>query len=584
MNKNGKVRVLDENLRNKIAAGEVIERPVSVVKELIENSIDAGATSISVRLLEGGKKLIEIIDDGEGMTYQDAILSVERYATSKISDISDLKSLRTFGFRGEALSSIAAVSILEIITKTVDSDTGIKIIIKAGKIEETSEIGCNKGTSISVKNLFFNLPARRKYLKSIDTELGHIIDIVSKYALIFPNISFKLTHNNKDILFSPKSSQNITKLSYLENISYIYGRDIAKEMIPIEFVNEIEIHGFIGKPSIYKTTRDYQAIYVNNRYIKSNLISRAIEDAYGSLIPKKRFPIVIISIFINPELIDVNIHPTKREIRFLNENIVYQKVFSVISEKLQKSKIIPVQETPKIKKKKIVKPKLYFTKEKTLDSILQPDNLQRITQPQKILISKKEDFPLMYLIGQFHNTYIITQNENNLFLIDQHAAAERIQYEKILKKYNKLAKSQNLLNPITYDVSQKEALFLQKSKNLEILTKFGFDIKHFGGNTFIIRSVPVVFGKILNEKVILEFLNDLNVGKEDFKSDIRDLIFKTMACHSSIRAGQILTLKKMEQLIKELKKCNDPFSCPHGRPTIISFNMNFLEKKFKRRT
>ncbi|MHA1378458.1 MAG: DNA mismatch repair endonuclease MutL [Candidatus Helarchaeota archaeon] len=583
MHKNRKIHVLDETLRNKIAAGEVIERPASVVKELIENSIDAGATSISIKLLEGGKKLIEIVDDGEGMSYEDAILSIERYATSKIYNISDLKSLKTFGFRGEALSSIAAVSLLEIITRTASVDIGIKIVIKDGKIEEKSEIACNKGTTISVKNLFYNLPARRKYLKSVATELSHIMDIVSKYSLIFPSISFKLIHNDKNLLFSPKSSQKITQLSYLENISYIYGKNIAKEMMAIELVNEIEIHGFIGKPSISKTNRDYEAFYVNNRYIKSNLISKAVEDAYGSLIPKNRYPIVIISIIINPELIDVNIHPTKREIRFLNDILIYQKIFDLISQKLQKSKIIHVKETPRISGKKHEKSKSYFPKTRTLDSIIQEKSKIEKLKPKKVIISEKENFPSMYLIGQFHNTYIITQNDENLFIIDQHAAAERIEYEKILKKFEKFTKSQILLNPITFEIPQKEALFLQKSKNLEFLSTYGFNIKYFGGNSFIIRRVPVIFGKVLNEKVIIEFLDDLNIGKKDFKSESQDLIFKTMACHSSIRAGQPLSEKKIETLINDLRKCDEPFSCPHGRPTIISFSKIFLEKKFKRR-
>ncbi|NVM04218.1 MAG: DNA mismatch repair endonuclease MutL [Candidatus Helarchaeota archaeon] len=578
-----KIHILDENLRNKIAAGEVIERPASVVKELIENSIDAGATSIVVKITEGGKKLIEIVDDGEGMTKDDAVLSFERYATSKIEDISDLKSLTTFGFRGEALSSIAAVSLLEIITKTEDQDVGIKIGIKAGNIEEINEIGCNTGTTIFVKNLFFNLPARRKYLKSTETELNHIIDVISKYALIFPSISFNLFHNNKNILFSPKSSEKITNLSYLENIAYIYGKEIAKEMIPIKFENEFQIYGFISKPTISKINRDYQAIYVNNRTIRSNLVSRAVEDAYGNLIPKKRHPIVILSILINPEQIDVNIHPTKKEIRFLNEDLIYQSVYDVISQKLQKSKIIPVEKTPKPKKRKLAESKSYFSKAKTLDSLIQSDQVLEKTKARTIITSKKTDFPSMYLIGQFHNTYIATQDDENLYLIDQHAAAERVQYEKIVKNFGKFTKSQILLKPITFDVPQKEAIFLQNSKNLETLTSFGFDIKHFGGNTFIIRSVPVVFGKILNQKVITEFLDDLNIGKDEFHSQIQDLIFKSMACHSSIRAGQALSQKRIEQLINNLKNCDDPFSCPHGRPTIISFNKPFLEKKFKRR-
>ncbi len=579
-----KIHVLDENLRNKIAAGEVIERPASVVKELIENSIDAGALSIIVKINEGGKKLIEVTDDGEGMSRDDAVLSVERYATSKIEAISDLKSLKTFGFRGEALSSIAAVSLLEIITKTKDKDVGIKIIIKAGTIEEKSEIGCNKGTSISVRDLFFNLPARRKYLKSTETELNRITDVISKYALIFPSISFNLFHNNKNILFSPKSSEKITNLSYLENIAYIYGKEIAKEMIPIKFENEIQIYGFISKPTISKVNRDYQAIFVNNRNIRSNLISRALEDAYGNLIPKKRHPIVILSILINPEKIDVNIHPTKKEIRFLNEDLIYQSVYDVISQKLQKSKIIPVLKTPKVRKKKLAESKSYFPKAKTLDSLVQSNQIIDKTKPRTFIPSKKTHFPSMYLIGQFHNTYIATQDDENLYLIDQHAAAERIQYEKIVKNAGKFTKSQLLLNPITFDIPQKETIFLQNSQNLEKLANFGFDIKHFGGNTFIIRSVPVVFGKILNQKVITEFLDELNIGKEEFHSHIQDLMFKTMACHSSIRAGQDLSQKRIEQLINNLKNCDDPFSCPHGRPTIISFSKSFLEKKFKRRT
>ena len=583
-----RIRKLKEDLINKIAAGEVIERPASIVKELIENSIDAGAETIYVQVKEGGKKEIIVEDDGCGIPRDQIELAFERHATSKINSLEDLLNITTLGFRGEALSSIVTVSRLEIESRTADSDVGIKLKIEGGKIIDKKEIAMNPGTKIRVSDLFFNTPARRKFMKSTETEFSHVLDLIENYALIYPHVYFSLKHNSKDVLISPKLSSSISDLTYLENISYILGKDIAKEMIQVKnsLDDSIKLNAFIGKPSIYRKSPDRISVFVNKRYIKSNIITKAVRNAYKNLLLHGYYPIALISLEIDPDKIDVNVHPTKREIRFPDENIIFQFISESIRKKLEEINIIRVVEGKKIKK--IIHKSKTNTNDieyrKSLDDWI--GNISELSsEVQDKLIDHEqnistEKIPRMKYIGQVFNIYLIFEGRREIYIIDQHAAAERIQYEKILSFYKKAKmKTQTLLSPITFELPAKETQMILESNNLQKLSKFGFDISHFGGNTFVVKKVPILLKKIKNEKSIIEFLEDLNLGK----SFLDDRMFKTMACHSSLRGGEPITANRAQKLLEDLRKCKNSFSCCHGRPTIISIDEKFLEKKFQRK-
>ncbi|MHC1591630.1 MAG: DNA mismatch repair endonuclease MutL [Candidatus Helarchaeales archaeon] len=591
MSSGQKIKLLDKKVINKIAAGEVIENPASVVKELVENSIDAGATSIKVTIRNGGKDFIQVSDDGEGMSREDALLSIQRHATSKLRDIEDLQALRTLGFRGEALSSIAAVSRMQMETNTDPNETGTLIKIEGGKVLEVTDGTGPKGTVIEVRDLFFNVPVRRKYMKSREKEAARIIDVIMNYALIHPEISFKLIHDSKEVLFTPKSPGSMESLTYLETITYVLGKSIAREMVPIKGHSaRFTMAGYISKPSMSRKGPTLQFFFVNGRSIKSKLLSSTIKEAYGNLLFPKEHPIVILSFEFDPARIDVNIHPTKKEIRFLDEDTIRRELKEIIQEKLMSMNVIPVleekipQKTTSSSSTDAVK----IQKSKKLNSlILGKSEAQKIAgRKSDVEIGSSEGIerlPPLYFVGQFHDTYLLMQDETDLYIIDQHAAAERINYEKLLEKLkSRPLQVQQLISPVTFDLSPKEAKLLKNGDVLEKLKQYGFHISHFGGNTFLIHSVPVVFGSHLDERVILEFIHELEIGKKDFHSTLQDDVIKLLACHSSIRAGEPLSEEKALKLVNDLRKCNNPYSCPHGRPTLIRFSLKFLEKKFKR--
>ncbi|NHI92700.1 MAG: DNA mismatch repair endonuclease MutL [Candidatus Lokiarchaeota archaeon] len=579
---------LTEDLINKIAAGEVIERPASIVKELIENSIDAGADNINILIKDGGKKEIIIEDNGKGIPKDQVELAFERHSTSKIKSLNDLSNINTLGFRGEALSSIVAVSRLEIETKTAISEVGIKLKFEGGKLLEKKEVAMNQGTRIKISDLFFNTPARKKFMKTTETEFSHIIDLIENYALIYPNIYFSLKHNSKEILVSPQLSTTIDDLTYLENISYILGKDIAKEMIQVKnsMNDTIKLTAFIAKPSIYRKNSDRISIFVNKRYIKSNMITNAVRNAYKNLLLSGYYPIALISLEINPTKIDVNVHPTKREIRFPDEDALFQFISESIRKKLEEINIIRV-----IEDKKIIKVKQSIKKDSDQVNITgslenwinEPVESRSIIQSEQFETVQDEQttkIPKLKYIGQIFDIYLIFQGKNEMYIVDQHAAAERIQYERIIDHYKKAKiKTQILLSPISFELPSKESQQLLESNNLEKLSKFGFEVAHFGGNTFVVKKVPVLLKQIKDEKSIIEFLNDLDISK----TFLDDRMFKTMACHSSLRGGEPITDLKAQKLLEELRKCKNSFSCCHGRPTIISIDEKFLEKKFQRK-
>ncbi|AJF62012.1 TPA: DNA mismatch repair endonuclease MutL [Candidatus Woesearchaeota archaeon] len=561
--------ILDEALINKIAAGEVIERPASVVKELIENSIDANAEKIFVEVKEGGKSFIKVIDDGDGMSKEDAELSWQRHSTSKIKNIDDLFSVRTLGFRGEALASIAAVSKLTIITKPKKALSGTKIVVEGGKKIISEEYGCPEGTIVEVKELFFNTPARKKYLKSTEQELSHIADIVTRYALIHHKVHFRLSHHEKILLDSPATEDSLT------NFTHIYGKDAAKQMLRVEHGDDIRITGYISKPSLTRSTRNEQSVYVNRRYIKKNSgISEAIRDAYKTLVMVNRHPVVVLDVEIEPERADVNVHPQKSEIRIKDTKGIYDAVFSAVRETIRKNNLIPEV--------------LESTSKKLSDFSGKNNSGYHVEDiKQKLLVkedkrAEAELLPELNVLGIINKTYILAEITGNLLLIDQHAAAERILYEKFTEELkNKKVSIQKLLEPVIIELPPKQfSLSLEKK---ELLEGMGYKTEEFGNNTIIIRTIPVLLGRNFDKKIFMDFLDELGkLGKIESLATIFHNRIARMACRTAIKAGDEITLPQIKQYIRELVKKNIPYTCPHGRPIMITWSFYELEKMFKR--
>ncbi len=577
-----RIILLDDHLISKIAAGEVIERPASVIKELTENSIDAGATQITVEIEDGGKKLIRITDNGTGMTKKEAQLALMRHATSKIKDESDLSSIHTLGFRGEALASIVSVSRFSLKTKTKDSTTGTEITQDGAEERTIKDIGIPEGTTITVKDLFFNTPARQKYLKSSSTELGNIIDVITSYTLIYPQIHFKLISNANTLFTSPKTHD------MQANIATIYGKDIAEDMLKISYDKSIKIAGYISKPSLTRAGKRHQSIYVNKRHIKNKLITRAVYDAYHTYLTIGRHPIFIISIDIDPKIIDVNVHPAKTEIRIEKENDLYEAVYSAVKSSLEKSDLIPEVKDNTVQKKiplpytRPAPPKTQYSPAKT------PPAYTPKIAPRQLMIKETEKditfqkLPNMQIICQIASSYIIAESESSMYMIDQHAAHERINYEKLKKtKDNRPNESQALLNPKIIELSQKDAAILDEKK--ELLKATGFDIEPYSDNSFSVRAIPVILGKQYSESNVTDVITDIiEASKITNIDNLKDSIIKMIACKASIKAGDKLTDKQMLDLLKELETCDAPYTCPHGRPTIIEISFKEIEKRFKR--
>jgi len=577
------IKILDEKTINKIAAGEVIERPSSVVKELIENSIDANAENIIVEIKEGGIQSIRVSDDGLGMNEEDALLCFKKHATSKLNNLFDI---HTLGFRGEALSSISSVS--KFTLKTSNGNEGIEIILEGGIVKSKSKTGMNKGTIIVVEDLFYNTPARKNYLKSKDLEFSHIKDIIIRYSFSNNNISFKLIHDNKTILNIPKTNNLLNK------IVNVYGKDIARNSIEIK---EDFITGYIGKPYITKSDRSMQTIFINSRYIKNEIISKAIYDAYHTLLFLDRHPFVILNLKIDFTKIDVNVHPTKEVIRLENENEIYQNVFNVIKKTFQENNLIPEVEID-TENNKTVKQNYYVSQDtQTTLSYDKSNNeglvqnklnnnlsIKERTEPYDVLNNQENntgfvDLGVRKIIGQLNKMYIIAEGDNGLLLIDQHALEERINYEKLMSQIkNNAIKIQSLLTPMIIELGTSEFDLFEKNK--ELLTKMGFKIEEYGPNTIILRTLPKLFSN-LDETKIKQILYDLKNFKNMNQEEIENAIARK-ACRMSIKAGKELTLSEMKSLIEESKQCEKPYSCPHGRPTIINISFRELEKKFKR--
>lgn len=634
------IKVLDQNTINQIAAGEVIDRPASVVKELLENAIDAKATAITVEIKDGGISFIRITDNGCGIEKEDIKVAFLRHSTSKIRTAVDLVTVSSLGFRGEALSSISAVAMVELITKTKESFCGTRYVIEGGEKKSLEDIGVPDGTTFIVRNLFYNTPARRKFLKSANTEASYISDIVEKIALSHPEISIRFIINNQNKLHTSGNGS-------LRDVVYtVYNREIATNVIEINNSCQfMKITGYIGKPLISRGNRGYENYFINNRYVKSNFISRAIEDAYKSFLMQHKYPFTCINLQVDPELLDVNVHPSKMELRFRNQEEIYPFVFNTVDAALHHRQLIPDVEIEEKKEKektvtqivsevmagdgkKVRIPEPFEIKRnesikesiKEIEIANKKEQIFKLNEKNEILMEDSEKYKYVpenkisriiekeekkvvvenqmelfddnllskkarinhKIVGQVFDTYWIVEYNDKMFIIDQHAAHEKVLYEKILKRYNAREQlSQEINPPIVVSVSMKEEQVLKA--NMDSFRKFGYEIEEFGGNEYAIRGVPYDLLSLSSRELFLELLDGINI--DDGIRVSPDMLIDrmaTMACKAAVKGNNKLSMDEANKLIDELLELDNPYNCPHGRPTIISMTKYEMEKKFKR--
>lgn len=662
----GNIVLLDDLTINQIAAGEVIERPANVVKELVENSIDAGATSINVEIENGGISLIRISDNGKGIAPDDVEIAFERHATSKIRSAKDLARVATMGFRGEALASIAAIAKVELVTKTKDSEIGTRIIVEGGDILLKEECGAPQGTTITIRELFFNTPVRYKFLKKDFTEGGYIETAMERIALINPNISFRLFNNKKQVLLTNGNGD-------IKSVVFnIFGKDIAQNLVNIDFEYEgIKVTGVAGKPEIARSNKSNQLFYVNGRFIKDKILSAATEEAYRTLVPQGKFGFCIVNINMNPEMVDVNVHPAKLEVRFVEESKIFTSVLHAIKnallgndltidsekeeipkEEIQKeenntdSKVIPLKKglfelfrggknqtenksdeeenksfrtmeievTPKQESSTLFSKMM--TKENRIENIYeyegdedneteQKQQIENVVQNSVSEIREEQEeykytpkaqetiyeqniieqveLPNYQILGVAFNTYILLQLDDDIYILDQHAAHERVLYEKVKQNFYKNGgkEVQMLLLPDILDLSKKDMRLVHD--NLKLFEQSGFDIEEFGESTIKINGVPVICYEMDTKDLFMDILDGLDITNRTNKQDIEEKFISTVACKAAIKANMYLDEREIRGLLDELLLLENPFTCPHGRPTAIRISKNEIEKKFGRR-
>ena len=656
-----KIQLLDQKTIDNIAAGEVIERPASVVKELVENAVDANANAITVEIKDGGMTLIRVTDNGIGIPKDQVKTAFLRHATSKIRSVEDLLSVSSLGFRGEALSSISAVAQVELVTKTAESFSGVSYKIYGGEEEAFDDIGAPDGTTFLVKNLFYNTPARRKFLKSATTEAGYVEQMMVHIALSHPEISFKFIHNNKNKIYTSGNGK------VKDIIYHIYGRDVAGALIPVQAQSEdVKVTGFVAKPYVSRGNRNYESYFINGRYIKSSIIYKAIEEGYRTFTMKHRYPFVCLDFKINQELLDVNVHPTKMEIRFRNGREIYELVVDTVKEALLQKDLVQdvLRETPKKKEqpktKEVKKPEPFEVnrrKEETqkMDQTMKDfaqmrqsqtnQQGQGVQQIEKSSIAansighrakpegmkqerlksessqtakkptyaglnyntQKKEFPQYKtdelssnqmtlredpvfsvqarpdrkILGQLFKTYWLIEYEDQLFIMDQHAAHEKVNYERLMKNFKeKEIYSQRLEPPMVVTVSMMEAEALERYK--DAFAGLGFTIESFGGNEYCIREVPANLYGIGERDLFMELLDAVSQENGTMDTEVIASKIATMACKMSIKGNQRVSLMEVEHLLDELMKLENPYQCPHGRPTIIKMSKYEIDKKFKR--
>ncbi len=637
------IKILTDQMINKIAAGEVVERPASVVKELVENSIDAGATLITVEIANGGKDLIRISDNGCGIKREYVETAFLRHATSKIENIDDLRNVMTMGFRGEALSSIASVSQVELTTKTIDDNLGYKVELEGGKVTNKEEVAYLDGTSLRIKNLFYNVPARLKFLKKTSSESNAVTELINKFALGNPNVSFKYI-NNATTLLDTNGNGDLKEV-----IHNIYGRNVAKSLIYLDYKDKlISLEGYVCKGEEYRSNRSYCNFYINGRYVKSSIIQKAVEDAYKGKLPIGKFPIYVINMEINPEKVDVNVHPTKLEVRFEDEVFIYDAIYSAIVNIFKESVLIPkanlveektnivknvfqpfeaedseslvniinipeenieakedswkgisfketvrkptvVEEKPKLVEviydKKVEKLEDVKVKENTIDNnkIVEFKKEEKEVKEVK-KVKERRFFKNYHIIGQIFDTYWLLESDGTSYIIDQHSAHEKVMYEDFMEKFSSdTVSSQTLLMPISITLNEEEAEVL--NDNMELFNRFGFDIEVFGKDIFAIRGVPYVFTAINNGSFFMDILENVKSVGSTYNNIYEAFSEKiiSMSCRAAVKANDKLSVEDAKALVEQLVNLEDPFNCPHGRPTIVELSKHEIEKFFKRK-
>jgi len=569
------IRILSADVASKIAAGEVVERPASAVKELLENSLDAGATQIAIEVQGGGVRLIRVVDNGAGIPPEEVDLAFERFATSKVATADDLEGISSLGFRGEALPSIAAVSEVTMVTRSKEELSGIFVNIKDGAILEKAKRGCPPGTTVTVRNLFRNVPARLKFLKSASTENGHVSNLVSQYSLAFPEVRFTLIIDGRTTFRSPGSG------SLREVLGAVYGLDVAKAMLAIEAKKDADpllpgVTGFVSPISLTRASRSYMSFFVNRRWVQSRMATYALEEAYHGLLMVGRHPIAVINISLLPQEVDVNVHPTKNEVRFRNERDIFSAVQKAVRATLTAQAPMPTLDTlPRPQPAPAAPPERLPAFDVRPGEAVAKSPVA--VPPSAEPVAKS--LPILRVVGQLANTYVIAEGPDGMYLIDQHAAHERILFERIRNQRSRRAvEVQGLLQPVPVEltVRQQELLELQS----EALSEYGFGIEHFGERTYLVRSVPAVLSGQNVAQSLGEVLDFLAEGE---KGDRREEIAISLACHGAVRAGQALSHEEMRDLIRQLEQASQPRTCPHGRPAMIHLSASQLEKGFGRR-
>lgn len=639
MTVSAEVKLLDQNTANQIAAGEVVEKPASVVKELVENALDAGAGKIDVTIFEGGTQYIRVADDGSGMTEANAKLAVLRHATSKIRAAEDLMSLHTLGFRGEALPSIASVSNFQLLTRPADEEFATSIRIDGGEQTECQQTGGQAGTTVIVENLFFNVPARRKFLRTNATEGRYINELLTRLALSRPDVRFKLVSNDKEVLSTPGNG------SLFDAITALYGKKVSDELLKVDFTGtDVKITGYIGKPTLLKGTRQWQTFMVNGRIINNRMMSKAIDHAYQSQVPKSGFPFAVLMVEVDTHTIDVNVHPQKSEIKFSDDSVIYKAMYKVLTDALTKPMsakpqqaldLLPDSELavfkpvgqgiitdgmPLPKQQSVPKPAPVQQPKPAYADIFktvpahepQPEPVQSEvwkqveytytppkTEPVYTINEVREEFKKqdevsanvigftdtnnetesIWPIGQVDKTFIIAQSEDTLYLIDQHAAHERILYDKFVNAHNNIP-AQTMLMPLYIDVTAHDTEIIEKHR--EDFSRLGVDIETAGEALLRVSSLPADIKADGAEDFIREITKMLSEMKNISPSDLRQNMLHMMACKAAIKAGEVLNMRQMRQLIIDLCNTEHPFTCPHGRPCIIEISSAELYKMFKR--
>ncbi|MFQ5400132.1 MAG: DNA mismatch repair endonuclease MutL [Anaerolineae bacterium] len=599
------IRVLSEQLASQIAAGEVVERPSSVVKELIENSIDAGAAAVNIDVRQGGRKLIQVADDGEGIPAAELETAFLRHATSKLATVNDLSHITTLGFRGEALAAIAAVSHVTVVSRAGRQPSGTRLVLEGGHIQSREIVGAPQGTVIAVENLFFNTPARLKFLKSIPTEKRLIDEFVTRYALAYPQIRFRLTHDNR-ITFQTSGNGSV-----LDVLVAVYGAETARQLLALggqasESDEEssvptphtpISVSGFVSPPSLHRANRSYIVLFVNGRWIKDSSLSYAVTQAYHTLLPGGRYPLAVLFLTMPPDDVDVNVHPAKTEVRFRHRNAVFSAVQRSVRQTLiTQAPVRPVniwaQEGPDeaghdwagaLDRQAFIRRPDLPQQSLELDWSLPPDAAASggSAPRQAAADLGGERLPIMRVVGQVGAAYIITEGPDGIFLIDQHAAHERILYEQFMAELDgNHVISQGLVAGAAVHLSPPQATLLEE--NLGLLTRLGFQIEPFGPNAFMVRSVPTVVARMDPAKALTAVIEDLERGDQPLQGKIEAQVILRVCKAAAVKAGQALSTTEMEAMIRQLEACDNPHTCPHGRPTLIHLSVAQLARQFGR--